>query len=31
VRWIEEAKKADTRSGRIIKAVSALSEGKKTH
>lgn len=31
VRWIEEAKKADTRSSRITKAVSALSEGKKTH
>jgi Bacteriocin-protection, YdeI or OmpD-Associated/Domain of unknown function (DUF1905) len=30
VRWIEEAKKADTRSSRITKAVSALSEGKRT-
>jgi len=31
VRWVEEAKKADTRSSRIAKAVEALSEGKKTH
>jgi hypothetical protein len=31
VRWIEEAKKAETRSSRVAKAVSALSEGKKTH
>ena len=31
VRWVEEAKKADTRSSRISKAVEALSEGKKTH
>jgi uncharacterized protein YdeI (YjbR/CyaY-like superfamily) len=28
VRWIEEAKKACTRSSRITKAVNALSEGK---
>jgi uncharacterized protein YdeI (YjbR/CyaY-like superfamily) len=31
VRWIEEAKKADTRSSRVSKAVEALGEGKKTH
>ncbi len=31
VRWVEEAKKADTRSSRISKAVEALIEGKKTH
>ena len=31
VRWIEEAKKADTRSSRVAKAVEALGEGKKAH
>ena len=30
VRWIEEAKKADTRGSRIAKTVDALSEGKRT-
>jgi hypothetical protein len=30
VRWIEEAKKAETRSDRISKTVTALREGKRT-
>ena len=31
VRWVEEAKKAETRSTRIEKTVAGLREGKKTH
>jgi hypothetical protein len=31
VRWIEEAKKPETRTSRVEKAVAALREGKKTH
>jgi Bacteriocin-protection, YdeI or OmpD-Associated/Domain of unknown function (DUF1905) len=31
VRWIEDAKKAETRQARVDKAVIALGEGKKTH
>jgi hypothetical protein len=31
VRWIEEAKQADTRTRRIDKAVVELAAGKKTH
>jgi hypothetical protein len=31
VRWIEDAKKAETRRARVTKAVDGLSEGRKTH
>lgn len=31
VRWVEEAKKPETRATRIQKTVSGLREGKKTH
>jgi hypothetical protein len=31
VRWVEEAKKPETRAGRIEKTVAGLREGKKTH
>ena len=31
VRWIDEAKKADTRRARITKAIEALRAGKRTH
>lgn len=31
VRWIEEAKKAETRQARITKAVEAMRAGKRTH
>ena len=31
VRWVEEAKKAETRTTRIEKTVAGLREGKKTH
>ena len=31
VRWVEEAKKPETRAARIEKTVSGLREGKKTH
>lgn len=31
VRWIEDAKKAETRTTRIAKAVESLHAGKKTH
>jgi Bacteriocin-protection, YdeI or OmpD-Associated/Domain of unknown function (DUF1905) len=31
VRWITEAKKAETRQARVDKAVISLGEGKKTH
>lgn len=31
VRWIEEAKKADTRSARVGKTVEALRSGRRTH
>jgi hypothetical protein len=31
VRWVEEAKKPETRATRIEKAVTGLREGKKTH
>ena len=31
VRWIEEAKRAETRVGRVDKAVAALRDGRKTH
>jgi hypothetical protein len=31
VRWVEEAKKAETRATRIEKTVAGLREGKKTH
>jgi hypothetical protein len=30
VRWIEEAKKAETREARLVKTVESLREGKKT-
>jgi hypothetical protein len=30
-RWIEEAKKAETRQARVGKAVSALNDGRRTH
>ena len=30
IRWIEEAKKPETRQNRIAKAVGMLTEGKKT-
>jgi uncharacterized protein YdeI (YjbR/CyaY-like superfamily) len=30
VRWIEEAKKADTRTARLAKTVEALHAGKRT-
>jgi uncharacterized protein YdeI (YjbR/CyaY-like superfamily) len=30
VRWVEEAKKPETRAARIEKTVAALREGKKT-
>jgi hypothetical protein len=31
VRWVEEAKKAETRATRIEKTVAGLREGRKTH
>jgi len=31
VRWVEEAKKAETRTARIAKTVESLHAGKKTH
>ena len=31
VRWVEEAKKAETRATRVEKTVAGLREGKKTH
>ncbi|MBO0841127.1 MAG: DUF1905 domain-containing protein [Sciscionella sp.] len=31
VRWIEEAKKPETRQTRLTKTISALREGKRTH
>jgi Bacteriocin-protection, YdeI or OmpD-Associated/Domain of unknown function (DUF1905) len=31
VRWVEEAKKPETRATRIAKTVTGLREGKKTH
>ena len=31
VRWVEEAKKAETRAARIEKTVAGLQAGKKTH
>ena len=31
VRWVEEAKKPETRATRIEKTVAGLREGKKTH
>jgi Bacteriocin-protection, YdeI or OmpD-Associated/Domain of unknown function (DUF1905) len=31
VRWIADAKKAETREARVAKAVVALGEGRKTH
>ena len=31
VRWVEEAKKAETRTARIAKTVEGLKAGKKTH
>jgi len=31
VRWVEEAKKPETRASRIEKTVAGLREGKKTH
>jgi hypothetical protein len=31
VRWIEEAKKAETRDARLVKAVESLRAGKRTH
>ncbi len=31
VRWVEEAKKPETRATRIEKTVTGLREGKKTH
>ncbi len=31
VRWVEDAKKAETRSTRISKAVESLRVGKRTH
>jgi hypothetical protein len=31
VRWVEEAKKPETRASRIEKTVSGLREGRKTH
>ena len=31
VRWIEEAKKAETREGRVARALAMLREGKRTH
>ncbi len=31
VRWIEEAKRAETRAGRVDKAVAGLRDGRKTH
>jgi hypothetical protein len=31
VRWVEEAKKPETRAARIEKTVTGLREGKKTH
>jgi uncharacterized protein YdeI (YjbR/CyaY-like superfamily) len=30
VRWIEEAKKAETRAARLTKTVESLREGKRT-
>ncbi len=31
VRWVEEAKKAETRTARITKTVSSLHDGIRTH
>jgi hypothetical protein len=31
VRWVEEAKKPETRQARLVKTVEALREGKRTH
>jgi uncharacterized protein YdeI (YjbR/CyaY-like superfamily) len=31
VRWIEDAKKPETRSARVVKTVDALRAGRKTH
>ncbi|MDQ1361044.1 MAG: hypothetical protein QOJ44_1421 [Acidimicrobiaceae bacterium] len=31
VRWVQEAKRAETRSARIAKAVASLRAGKRTH
>ena len=31
VRWIEEAKKPETRSARILRTVSALQRGERSH
>lgn len=31
VRWIEEAKKPETRAARVVKTVEGLSAGKRTH
>ena len=31
VRWVEEAKRPETRAARIEKTVAGLREGKKTH
>jgi hypothetical protein len=31
VRWVEEAKRAETRSARIAKSVASLRAGKRTH
>jgi uncharacterized protein YdeI (YjbR/CyaY-like superfamily) len=31
VRWVEEAKKAETRAARIAKTVEGLKAGRKTH
>ena len=31
VRWIEEAKKPETRTARVVKTVQSLREGKRTH
>jgi uncharacterized protein YdeI (YjbR/CyaY-like superfamily) len=30
VRWVEEAKKPETRQARLVKTVEALREGKRT-
>jgi uncharacterized protein YdeI (YjbR/CyaY-like superfamily) len=31
VRWVEDAKKPETRAARIAKTVTELAEGKRTH
>ena len=31
VRWIEDAKKQDTRQARVLKSIESLQAGKKTH